>query len=232
MPRDFFPRGDADAVAFTANFSHRINADAALYHVSPERAAAYAQLQLAYAQAYQATANAGTATRSGRVVRREARAALERETRSIAAIIRVVSDIPLADKIAVGVKVRSNPSRIARPSVAPAIVVRSVVGRTVTVDLLDAESHKRRMPRGVRSAVVHTGVGGQPLAGDFTFGSTRLTSTTRVRIQFTADLPPGTRVWLSACWMNPRHQRGPGCEPVFTHLGYALAPTRTLASAA
>src|SRR3954470_9228351 len=51
MPRDFFPRPDADAVTWTANLSQRINDDPGAYHVSPEEAAGYSDLAAAFAAA-------------------------------------------------------------------------------------------------------------------------------------------------------------------------------------
>ncbi len=88
MPCDFFPRRDADAVAFTANFANQINLDPQRFHVTAERAAEYAQLQLAFAQAFTTASNPSTATRPATQAKRAARQAVEEATRQIGRIIR------------------------------------------------------------------------------------------------------------------------------------------------
>lgn len=238
MPRDFFPRSDADASGFTRSFSDLINANPALYHISPERAAAYADMQLAYAQAFHATANPGTATRSGRAARREKRRVLERETRLIARLIRAQTSIPTKAMVDIGVKVRRPPRRIAPPTAAPQVLVRSVIGHSITVDLIDADGGKRRLPAGATHAVVLV----YRDTGDFRpsssrLGLPRLTSRTRVRVDLPPSagdfrLTPGTRVWITAAWTNRRGQQGPFSNPVYAHIAGGAMTFRTTLRAA
>jgi hypothetical protein len=49
------------------------------------------------------------------------------------------------------------------------------------------------------------------------------TGLTRLAIKF-PPLPPGTQVWLTACWFNTRFDQGPFSNPRHTHLGYGILP--------
>jgi len=51
------------------------------------------------------------------------------------------------------------------------------------------------------------------------------TTQTRTAVRFNGELPPGTKVWLSAFWCNPRLQSGPPCNPVSTNIAGGLAAT-------
>lgn len=43
-------------------------------------------------------------------------------------------------------------------------------------------------------------------------------------VQFPADLAPGSVVWFTAFWQNPRGETGPGCAPLSAIIaGGALA---------
>lgn len=230
MPRDFFPRPEPRAVAFTANFSGKINADPQLYHVTPQRAAEYAALQLAYALAYQTARDPATRTRTAVSARKEARKLVEAETRCLGRMIRAAMDVTVEQKMALGLKVRRPPSRIPRPDVAPRMCVRSDAGQTLTVDLLD-EAGKRRKPAGVLSAVLFWHAGDQPPATREAWKLAQQTTTARARVSLPIVLPPGTKVWLCAYWRNNRGQ-GPTCAAVYTHLGYAAPKLPVLAKAA
>src|SRR3982751_470101 len=83
MPRDFFPRREADIVRFTANFSERINAAPGDYSIPPARAAAYAATQQAFADAYFVVQNPGTNSSAAVVLKDDARVELEAATRSL-----------------------------------------------------------------------------------------------------------------------------------------------------
>src|SRR4051794_30136448 len=82
MPRDFYPRREADIVPFTGNFSSRINEDPERYGFSEEDAARYAQIQQAFAQAYARVHDNSTDSSSAYTAKEQARVALEKASRS------------------------------------------------------------------------------------------------------------------------------------------------------
>jgi hypothetical protein len=232
MARDFFPRPDAEAIRFTANFSDHINADPARYHLTAERAAEYAVLQAAFADAYQRTQSPSTNSTTATVAKRMARVPLEVETRRLVAMIKVNSGIAPDVKMAAGVKERRKPTRIGKPQSAPKMFVRSVVGRTVTLDLRDAESGKRKKPTGVSDLTVFSAVGYTPPQTREGWKFVKNTTVTRTSVNFADTLAPGTRVWLCAYWSNRRFEQGPACAPVYAHVGYGLSLPKSLKAAA
>ena len=232
MARDFFPRRDAEAVRFTANFSEHINADPARYHLTAERAAEYATLQAAFAEAYQLTQCASTNSMTATITKRAARKPLEAETRRLVGMIKVNPEIATNLKIAAGVKLRRRPTRIGRPQRAPTMFVRSIVGRTVAVEFRDAESGKRKKPAGVSDLTVFSALGDTPPRTPDEWKFTKNSTVTRTTVTFPATLPPGARVWLCAYWSNRRCEHGPSSAPVYAHLGYATALATGLKAAA
>jgi hypothetical protein len=223
MPRDFFPRPDAEALSYTANFSARLSADPELYHVSPETAAQYAQLHLAFAQAYRVTANRATRNMAATSAKRAARKKVEFMTRRIAAAISACRDITLAQKTLIGVKVRSRPTRIGKPKLPPHLSVRGVVGRTVTIDLIDNDGSIRRKPKHVTQAIIFIYVGDQPPGPGEQWVSKCISSRTRVKVTFGPATPPGAKVWVTACWTTAKGLRSPCATPVSAYVGYAIA---------
>lgn len=223
MPRDFFPRRDADAVSFTSNFSARLNADPELYRVTPQRAAEYATMQQAFAQAYRATMEPSTATVLATEAKKTARKTVESATREIGRVIRSRMGMATAPIIEIGLKVRSHPTRIGKPKSAPSLHVRNVAGRTVTIDLRDVDGDKRRKPRHVTFAGIFIHVGAEPPAPGEHWQSMGISTRTRVPITLPPATPPGAKVWVTAHWGTARGQVSASATPVCAYVGYAVA---------
>src|SRR4051794_25611367 len=104
MPRDYYPRRESDILAFTSNFSQRINASPELYLLTPQRAAEYAMIQQAFADAYRNYSAPSGNSSVAREVKESARIALEAATRPIVVVIKSATSIPEAQKITVGLR--------------------------------------------------------------------------------------------------------------------------------
>ena len=63
-------------------------------------------------------------------------------------------------------------------------------------------------------ASVFSFVGATPPVGVFGWNFEGNTGRTIIDAQFAGTLAPGTVVWLTAFWYNPRAESGPGCSPV------------------
>lgn len=231
MPRDYFPRPEGEAVAFTANFSRLINGEPQLYHITPQRAAEYAALQLAYAQASRASFDPATRGARTTEARRRARELVEADTRQIGRMIVAAPDLTAQQKLDLGLRVRRPPRRTPRPSTPPRMYVSGTVGQTLTIDLFDAGSGKRRKPAGVLSALIFYHAGDAPPATREEWKLALQTTRTRSRVELPILLPPGTKVWLSAYWRNNRGH-GPTCAAICTYLGYAAPRMPVIAKAA
>jgi hypothetical protein len=99
--------------------------------------------------------------------------------------------------------------------------VLGVSGRTVRVRLCDAVAAENRgKPRGVASVVILSAVADRPPVGTAGWTLHATSGRTRVDLTFGADVSPGTKVWVTAAWVNARG-RGPGAAPAPAIIGIA-----------
>ncbi len=219
----FLPRRGDELVRWTQNFDQLINADAEMYSLTPAQAAQYSVISAAFIQAFQIANSNDTRTPTSIIVKDQAEQRLRGYTRELAAIVRADKSVGDAQLVALGLNPRrvSGP-RVPRPASVPRVSVGNPVGRTVPLLLRDAESpSSKARPRGVSGAAIFTFVGEEQPASidDWEFHDN--VTRTNVKITFRENLPPGTKVWITAQWYSPTGKRGPGASPVCTHLGYA-----------
>lgn len=227
MPRDFIPRRDAEFLGFCANFSAKISLSPNIYGLSIEQVGQYALAQEVFAADYRTATTPGTSTVVAVEAKNHAREVLEAQTRMLARIIRAhrkgmdVTDVDLCDlRMCVP---KGKRRRVPGPGAAPRLSVRSGENRTVIVHLSDAESSTKGKPRDVYGAILFAYVGDLPPAGmDQESGWQYVKTTTKAKttITFSAAIPPGTKIWLAANWSNTHGERGPLCQPVYTHLSH------------
>jgi hypothetical protein len=234
MPRDFLPRPEAELLGWSSNFLRQILADGAALGLSPVQCAAYQAKHEALAALSRTSHDPATRTAPVNRAKSEARAVLEAQARLLARIIRANpnvtasqrSDLRLSAPLGKG-------SRIPRPATAPRVEVLGVSGRTVRVQLSDTGAPDNRgKPRGVASAVILSFIGDQPPAGRAGWTLQDTSGRTRVGVTFGSDVEPGTKVWITAAWLNPRGQRGPGATPAPAIIGIAGPALASLALAA
>jgi hypothetical protein len=223
------PTKDSLLADFSTNFNDRIVAHASDYGLSAAQATAYTALHDPFISALAAVVAAREAgTRSSSLVATKdlAKFNLVRYARELYADVQSSLTVPNARKIELGVRVRSAPSPRPAPATAPGLDVVSTAGNTVRLRLHDTANPTRRArPAGVDGAAVFSFVGaGAPTAEvDWHFEGN--TTRTVVDVTFPAGTAPGSKVWFTAWWYNPRAQRGPVATAVGTNLpgGAAMA---------
>jgi hypothetical protein len=230
MPRDFYPRRETDVLSWTNNFREQIGAaPPGSLGLTDEQVRHYSDTQTAFAAAYQAANDPSTRTPVAVQAKNTLLRALEKETRQLAAIIRAFPGATRDMKSVLRLVVRSKRRRhVPAPAVAPRLYVNSVKGRTVKLRLWDAQSSRPRggRPRDVWGAMVFAALGEVPPPPPDKMGNGAgwryVGSVTRTKLSatFSADVPPGTKVWFIAAWFNWRDERGPMCMPAYTHIGY------------
>lgn len=215
---DFLPSREADLLAWSANFAAKIGADPTVYGLTLEQASTYQSLHNAFAAAYDVTRNPSTRTPTSIVVKRDAKAALKRDARSLARIVQAFPGTTDTMRAELGLTIPdADPTPIPPPAHAPEIDVVSAVMRTVRLRLLDAEAIDRRgKPAGVAGALVFSFVGTLPPPPEETDRWTLEANTTRttLEVQFPADVPNGSTAWFTAHWYNPRGEAGPMSPPI------------------
>lgn len=222
MP-DPIPRRDVDLLQWSRNLSARISADPQSVFLTPQQAAEYATLHLAYAQAFQLSQNPGTAAPSSFVEKDRARDELKRMARQLTGWIRA-QGVTDAQRIALGLRPRrqGRGALIPRPDHDPLLQIISVSGCAISVRLHDRTAPTRKgKPARVNSVVLFRWVGDNPPTDLSAWGAPLHKSVARFTVDFPPELTPGTKVWLTAQWVNARGEPGPGCAPVSTRIGYA-----------
>lgn len=226
MP-DFLPRREADLLQWSTHFDRRINESPADLGLSPQEAADYRARHEAFAAAYQLARQPATRTASVVVAKDDARAAVVALARVLAGVVRANPAVTDAQRIALGLRVRTGPpSRIGPPQAAPGLVVVPLVGRkAVRVRLFDPASPTRRAkPRGVAGAAVFAFVGEAEPGTSARWVFCRNTTRTTADIDLPPGVPPGAAVWVAAHWFNPTGRRGPASPAVPTRLAGGWAP--------
>jgi hypothetical protein len=214
----FLPNTDAGLLAWSLNFSTLISAGAVSYGLTTAQATAYATLYTAYGTAL-AACDKAIRTKSAVSTKNVAKANLKTDARLLANLVNGTSTVTNAQKLSLGLNVRSTPSPVPVPSAAPGLDVLSVSVWTVKIKLHDSSSSaKRGKPPGVTGASVFSFVGA---AAPSDIGSWQFegnTGRTTIDVAFPNSTAAGAKVWLTAFWFNGRKQSGPACAPVSTNL--------------
>ncbi|CAN5651863.1 hypothetical protein BH09PLA1_BH09PLA1_25400 [soil metagenome] len=213
----FFPSTDDALLGWSLNFKTLITATPTAYGLTSALATAYGALHDAYATAL-AACEPSVRTKPAVATKNTARTNLKNNARLLANLVNGTASVTDAQKLTLGLNVRTMPSPIPAPSSSPVIQIVSVSGRRVRLLLKNGETGKRGKPGGVHGAAVFSYVG--PTAPDSTDdwkfeGNTNVTS---VLIEFAESVSSGATVWFNAFWFNPRSLSGPPATPVSTNL--------------
>lgn len=212
MSRDWVPLRDADLRNFTANFAQRISANPSSFGLTVAEANEFAALNDAWQAAFLQASRNNTRTPAAIVVKDDARTAVVAMLRSLGMAIQKRPQTTNDQRIALGLRVPS-PYRtpIGRPQSRPSLTILSVLGQTVKITLRDtAHDSRRGKPFGVAGATIYVQVAEKPSPDMSEWAS--LGNFTRPKLSLTLPtwlFPPGSRIWLAACWYNPRGQAGP-----------------------
>lgn len=224
------PTKDTLLVDWSTNANTRLTSAPATYGTTAAIATQYDSLHDAYILAYNnmiAARASGTRSQSLTELRTVARRNLLNFARPLYKQIQANTAVTSAAKIELGVVVPDvEPTPLPPPADAPGIDILSAVGNTVRIRLHDALNPTRKgKPLGVDGASVFSFVGAaapsDPAAWKFE-GNTTITTTT---VEFPGSVAPGSKVWFTAFWFNPRAQSGPAATPVGTNIpgGGAMA---------
>lgn len=140
MPRDFYPRREADILGWTGNFRARIAGQGASLGLSPSQIEAYGLAQERFAMLHSAAHSPTQRTPSVMMAKNNARIALEAISRQLAAIIGAQRNITTEMRVSLGLALRRRGGyrgALPAPHQPPRLRVRSMDGRTATIVLID-----------------------------------------------------------------------------------------------
>ncbi len=217
MSVPYFRMSDANLLVWSNNFSQRLSATPAVFHISPEQAGAYAALNTAFDAALSAWREPVTKTPVASANKKAARENLLNMAKYLVATINNNPATTEAQRDELGIKARKKPSPIPAPSTSPIIDIISVSGRTVTIGLHATQPGKRGKPKGVKGASVFTFVGDEAPLDPAAWKFEGLITRTKFDIDF-ANSTQANTVWVTANWFNERGETGAACAPVSINL--------------
>lgn len=210
----------AEFLTFTTNVRTLITESPETYNLEPSDAAVFAVVQMDFSTKTQIASNLTTRTKVTIAARQASRDALEN---SLGFLFKKVESSPAvtdAQKIALGVPIRKPAEPIGVPTTAPITSVSKVVGKTIFAKFGGEGVEGGGKPAGCESVLVFSYQGNEPLPEaitDWTYQGS--TTSTKAEITMGASAPAGSKVYLTACWQNPRRACGPLSSPIFTFLG-------------
>jgi hypothetical protein len=213
-----FPRKDSLLVPYSTNWDTRITATPTVFALTAAQALAYKAAHDPYVAAAATMAEAaaaGSRSKSLTTTRDQARANLLHYGRQLYAIVQASASVSDANKDLLGVTPKpTTQGSIPPPSATPTIDILERFGSTVRIRVRNEAAVGRAKPAGVQGISVFSHVGPTPPADLSAWVFQGNISKPAMDVQFAATLPPGTVVWLTAFFYNPRGQSGTGCTPV------------------
>jgi hypothetical protein len=216
MAGSFLPDRDSLLLAWSLNFSTRITATPTAFGLVAAQATAYAAVHAAFAAAL-AAVDPNERSKSLVAAKNTARDNLKIQARALAKIVDGTLTVTPAQRLELGLNVRKTSTPIPVPASAPFIETRERYGTTVIIRITDGSGRRTRL-NGTQGARVYTFVGNTPPSDPQLWTDEGQATRADVELEFPAETAPGTTVWMTAAWYNPRGQLGPACTPVSTVL--------------
>lgn len=237
---DFLPRRDFDLLHWTVNFAQKIQEDPSQLGLTAKQASNYTVLQTDYAVALRAARDNATRGLLTVLEKNESREALIAQTRVLARIVRALPGISEQTLVSLQLRPHSyddadatnrhpvsaagtGSAEMAQLRGLPAKGPRATVkadSRRIVVSVRTARG-KRKRPSGVVGAAVYWAIGDK--APTSLSGYTLAGNTTKPGLDFILPedtAPPGTKVWVTTCWLDARLQPGPASTPALARIGF------------
>ena len=209
---DYIPGPDANFQAWQSNFVTYANANLAALGLTAADLAPITAAQTTWATAFPAHIAAVNAAKASRQAKDEARAGYVAVIRPLVRRLQASPQVSDAEKAALGITVRQEPTPIGPPTTAPIVSIECGNRLQQTLRFVDAANPTRRgKPAGVLGVEIWNKVGTTPPAGE---GDLRFVAVdTSAPYVMNFDLAEGGKtnyVWMR--WVSPTGERGPWSE--------------------
>jgi hypothetical protein len=208
---DYIPKRDSELVAWGANFTEQIVANAPTWGIPYDEVNA---LQTANTEFAALHAQADSPNKTSVIVA-EKNAARKRLTAKIRELVGFYLKNPIitdAQRIAMGLHVHdTTPTTIPVPTTRPEIDIDVLDFRRLKIIFHDMDSSSKARPYGVNGAVIAYAVLPEPPANPESLTHTVLATRTPHILEFTEE-ERGKTVYVAICWQNEKGQRGPWSE--------------------
>jgi hypothetical protein len=208
---DYIPTKNLDLMAWSANFTSKIEANAVAWGIPASEVAALRAANDSFAALQKQTDNPD----KNAVNVAKKKAARKTLTTVVRVLVRFRLKNPIiteAEQIALGLHVRdTNPSTVPVPATRPTLHLQVVDFRRLKVIFHDQDSDSKAKPRGVNGAVIIYAVLDAPPANSNALTRSVLATRTPHTLEF-AEKERGKTVYISICWQNGKGQKGPWSE--------------------
>ncbi|MDR0768561.1 MAG: hypothetical protein LBE71_01440 [Dysgonamonadaceae bacterium] len=208
---DYIPRKDSELIAWSANFTAQIVANAGAWNIP---AGEITPLQTANANFATLHAKADSPAKTSIIIaeKNTARKTLIAKIRGLVGFRLKNPVITDAQRIALGLHVRNTtPSPIPAPTTRPELNIDLLDFRRLKVIFHDQDHDRKAKPYGVTGAVIIYAVLDAPPAAHSALTRNVLATRTPYILEFTEEERRKT-VYVAICWQNKKGQRGPWSE--------------------
>ena len=222
----YLPTTDSGLLEWSANFYSQVEAltDPTQVGLTSTNVTDYGNAQGAYDLAYTAAVDPSTRGVATVFAKKEAKKTLIALSRQFAMTVTNHPGVTDQQRLDFGLTVRdTEPTPVPIPSTSPVIELKAVIGHVVKLQLREAGTNKRGKPDGVAGAAVLSYVGDEPPADLALWKFEGNTMRTNTQVVFPSTVSPGSRIWLTSFWFNPKGESGMATEPVSTYLAGGLS---------
>ena len=222
MPNgDYLPAAQGPLLSWSQNLYYKLTAAPADFGATPEEVAPFATAQEAFKAAMATTNNPSTRTGPATQEKNLKKKAMIETIRPLVAAIQASPVMTDTKRDELQIPIRDDqPTPVPVPAEMPVLNVTSVSGRLINLQLLNKDMEKRR-PTGAKQVYLYWFAGPNPSenlqAWRFEGSSTLLNP----QIVVNEDVVPGTKIWLTAQWVNPTGRTGPACAPVESYTNHS-----------
>ncbi|MBB6429739.1 hypothetical protein [Algisphaera agarilytica] len=221
VQESYIPSREAELLGWAQNLNDRLEATPEAFGVTADQLVPFGSTYSAFAAAYAVTSNPSTKTKPAVADKNAKKAEMVRQARLLVSVLQGWPYMTDAKRDELRIPVRdSQPTPIGPPVEMPVLRVAAVNGSVLDLEVRREDGETKRKPAGVRSVNLYTHIGDDPpaqlTAWQYRGGSTKHNP----QIVIEPEVQPGTKVWVTALWVNPTEQPGPACAPVQTRIGF------------
>ena len=209
---DYIPGPDANFQAWQSNFVTYANANLAALGLTAADMAPITANQTTWATAFPAHVAAVNAAKAAKQTKDEARAAYVAVIRPLVRRLQASPQVSDAERAALGITVRQEPSPIGPPTTSPICTIECGARLQQTLRFVDSATPTRKAkPQGAIGVEIWNKVGTAPPAGEADLRFVAVDTNSPYVMNFdSADGGKTNYVWMR--WVSPTGERGPWGE--------------------
>lgn len=222
MPDDRYPPGrEADLITATQTFIDVATPVPATYALTAAQLTALGAKLTDFQTKWDVCQVPGTKTKVAVQEKNASKVDLVFDLRTLVRITQNAPTTTNAMRAALGIPLRAETAQPKPvPPWAPELIVKKVWGHQISCKIESPVSEGRGWPPDVYGAQIYTLVAPEPTSDTTQYVPQGLVTRTSFIIQMPAEVPAGSKVWITAAFVNPRGQSGVACTPVLSGIGY------------